>query len=115
MSNLMVTDQANFYKVNLADGGTAYMPAEGAEAREAARKADAAGDPPIVSGFAVYDTAVSTTAAVALYATKADAQAHEPAEPTPTPETVFEEPSEAPASAATEKRKTKHKGRAKRN
>lgn len=38
-------------------------------------------DPDTVQGFAVYDTAISSSYAVALYATIAEAQAHKPRQP----------------------------------
>lgn len=88
-ATLMVTDHAEFYRVNPGEGETVYYPANGPTSRDAARKADAGGDPPIVGGFAVYDTAVSTEYAVALHATKAEAEAHTPAAPIEAPADVF--------------------------
>lgn len=44
-ATLMVTDHAEFYRVNPGEGETVYYPANGPTSRDAARKADAGGDP----------------------------------------------------------------------
>jgi hypothetical protein len=90
----MLTDHAQFYRATLADDTYAFFSADDTLSRDKARAADTAGDPPIVAGFAVYDTNISTTYAVALYPEKRQAQAHEASTPAPAPEALFEEPAE---------------------
>lgn len=93
--NCMVTDCAQFHRA-VADGETRYYPANGPENRIAAREFDERTDPVVVGGFAVYDTAVSTAYAVALYSTREDAEKHQPVEVEQAPETAVAEEDPAP-------------------
>jgi len=90
MDQLMVTDFAQFYRATDAEEETRYYPMT-ANLRVVAREFDAGGDPPVVSGFAAYDTAISTEYAVDLYPTKAQAQAHEVSKPAKAPTTILPE------------------------
>lgn len=93
-NNLIVTEHAQFYRVTLRDGTNGYFPADGPTSRDLARAADVAGDPPIVAGFGVYDTAVSTTYAVETYPTREQADEHKSSQTETKPETVFENSAE---------------------
>lgn len=55
------------------------------------------------TGFAVFDTTVSTIYAVALYPSAAEAEAHKPASPAPAPKNIYEDhqPSETDEKEAT--------------
>lgn len=98
---LKTTEHAQFYRATFADGTEAFFPQADSNSRAAARDADEKSDPPIVAGFAVYDTTISTVYAVALYPTKTQAQSHIAATPPLAPEAVFDDTSEAPTASLT--------------
>jgi hypothetical protein len=86
----MVTEFAQFYRAINAQAETRYYP-HTANSRTVARQFDAQEDPPVVSGYGAYDTSVSTEYAVALYATKEEAEAHEVVSPPKVAESIFDE------------------------
>lgn len=105
----MVTEFSTFYKA-VNGNEVRYYPGNGLDNREFAQAFDKVGDPPKVQGFAVYDTAVSTVYAVALYTDKASAEKHKVSAPESAPEsaidddpapTALETPSEALTDAQT--------------
>lgn len=107
--SMLVTNHGEFYRAQSGDE-TRYF----AVSKKAAAQAfDHLSDPPIVMGFAVYDSTVSTIYAVALYATLAEAEAHEaspapmaPASVFPAAETTPEpEPEPTPTATFGSKRK----------
>jgi hypothetical protein len=84
-SSKIVTNHGEFYRSTKGDETRFYA----VRNRETAIQFADGGDATIVMGFAVYDTTISSTYAVALYATLAEAEAHQPT-PAPTaPEGVF--------------------------
>jgi hypothetical protein len=112
-NTLMVTDFAQFYRVTTLEGERFYP--NTATNRTAAREHDTAGDPPIVSGYAAYDTAISTEYAVALYSTKTEAEAHEVSKPATAAASIFEEcPTGSGRETELKRRKSKPKGRARK-
>jgi len=91
MQPKIVTDHSEFYRVLKGDE-IRYYPANATNAKADACAFDENGDFDIVRGFAVYDTTVSTSFAVALYATKAEAEAYEPAPVPAKPTGIFQTP-----------------------
>lgn len=87
---ILLTDHSPFYRA-VNDGETRFYPQTktNGKNRALAQEFDTAGDPPIVMGYAVYDTSISTVYAVALYATSDEAAAHTPATPDTPPTDVF--------------------------
>ncbi len=73
-NSLIVTEHGEFYRAIKDDESRYFAPSK----REQAFGFDAGGNPVLITGFAVYDTTVSTSYAVALYATFAEAKAHQP-------------------------------------
>lgn len=87
---VIITEHSEFFRAVKAEK-IAYYPVT-AEGRAAAVANDDDGDPDRVRGFAVYDTTISTSYAVELHATKADAERYQPAPPPAKRSTIFGDP-----------------------
>lgn len=90
-TTIIVTDHAEFLRAVRGDE-IRYFPSNGVNARVEAAAYDEDRDYDNVRGFGVYDTTISTSYAVALYATKAEAEAHEPAPVPAKPLGIFKSP-----------------------
>lgn len=92
----IVTPFAKFYKTDGAEGVRYFAETK----REEAHKyATGTALPPLIQGFGVFDTTVSTEYAVAVYGNEADADAHNAVE-APAPAKAMSE--EAPADPSPE-------------
>jgi hypothetical protein len=85
----MVTDFAEFYRC-IGTDGTRYYAASPAK-RTDAIDYNGGQIPPTVRGYAVYDTTQTMSYAVAIYPTKAEAEAHEGVAAPTAPKTIFED------------------------
>lgn len=79
-SPILVTEHSEFLRASKGSEHR-YYPPTAQNARAEAMAFDDHGDFAPVMGFGVYDTTVSTSYAVALYATKAEADSHKPTLP----------------------------------
>lgn len=104
-NTIMITDFAQFYRAVNSEGSARFYP-NTSNLRNAALDWDAAGDPPVVSGFAVYDTSISTEYAVAIYATKLEAEQHEATPPTKGIKDIFDEQTPPNDTALSNKKNT---------
>lgn len=86
---LRVTEHSRFL-VCRAPGETRYY-ADTPTNKVAARDLDERGDPVAIQGFGVYDTSISTTYAVAVYGSKAEALTHMASDAPEPAESVFDE------------------------
>lgn len=92
----IVTPFAKFYKTLGAEGVRYFAETKREKANEYATGASL---PPLIQGFGVFDTTVSTEYAVAVYGSEAEAKAHDAVE-APAPATAMSE--EAPAEPTPE-------------
>lgn len=95
--SMIVTSHGEFYRATNSAETRYYALSK----KDLAREFDAASDLVIVGGFAVYDSTISTIFAVGLYATLAEAEAHEATPAPQAPTGVF------PAETDTTRPKTK--------
>lgn len=90
---IIVTPHSSFYRAKSGDE-TRYFPCTNTNGKNKAnaKAFDDGGDPPIVMGFAVFDTAIATAYAVEIYPTAEQAATHTPSTPAPPPADVYDEP-----------------------
>lgn len=89
--SLLVTTHTEFLRAK-KDGKIRFYPANAQNARADAIAYDDNSDFTPVFGFGVYDSTVSTSYAVALYATLAEAEAHKPTPPPAPASGLFKTP-----------------------
>lgn len=83
---IQITEKSDFYRAS-RDGTARFYPKSGENSREIAMGIDP--NASIISGFAVYDTEVSTDYAVAIYASRELAENYKPAKAKEVPTSLF--------------------------